>query len=161
MAIPKGIKIVAPKYDKSFDELVIRLGKEGATDAILADAMEVSTAQMSEWEGKHKSFREALARARTSSMATHERSLMLAFTSKEGNAQLIQSLLRANYDGYQNSTYQPVGKQANAKGKEPVETIDFNAAIEQLLADLKAAEKEEDEEDPRAKPQIGLRGRND
>lgn len=155
MTIPKGIKVVAPKYHKDMDELVVRLGKEGATDAMLADSLDVSTEQMADWESKHKSFRDALARARTSSKAMHERSLMAAYSSKEGNPALIQSLLRANYDGYQNSTYQPVGKQGGNKGKEQAETIDFNAEIQKLLDTLKAAGDEDDDADPRGKMKVG------
>ncbi len=148
MSIPKGIKVVMPKYRKELDELVVKLGKEGATDAIIADSLDISTDQMAEWESKYKSFKEALARARTSSKAMHERSLMAAYSSKEGNPALIQSLLRANYDGYQNSTYQPVGKQANGRGKEPAEIVDYNKMIDDLIATLRDGDDQQEQNAP-------------
>lgn len=131
-----------PKYQKEYEDLVVVLGKAGATDAIISDELGISTEQLIEWERTRKTFAEAMKRSRTSSRAFHERALMAAYSSKEGNPTLIQSLLKANFsDSYQNATYQGVGKGGNKKD-EAVASIDFQAEIETLLNTLRSLDDE-------------------
>lgn len=155
MTIPKGIKVVAPKYDKSYDERVIQLAKQGATIAIMADDIGVSIDQLKEWERTKKSFKEAMAVAMTSSRAFHEKRLIESYNNKDSNSTLIQSLLKANFgDVYQTSTYQPAGKNGG-KNNEPLNEIDYQGEITKLLESLRSSDEQE------SKPVGKMVGRKD
>jgi hypothetical protein len=137
MRISRDIKATLPKYDKSYDQRVVELAKQGATEAIMADDLGVSIEQLREWAKGKKSFKDAMAVAMTSSRAFHERRLIESYNSKDGNSTLIQSLLKANFsDVYTNSTYQP----ASQRKEKEVEQIDFQGAIADLIQELKDAD---------------------
>ncbi len=130
--------IGAKGYLKDFDDQVIELGKNGATMAIMADALSVSIEQLEDWARVKKSFKDALSVAMTSSRAFHERRLIESYTNKDSNSTLIQSLLKANFgDVYTNSTYQPAGTGGKSKKADLAEPINFNEEIASLIRELR------------------------
>jgi len=122
------------KYQLSFADEVISLGKQGFTRSMIAANFGVAVDMLDTWAAKKAAFKDGLAIAMTASQAFHEKKLIESYNNKDGNSSLISQLLRANFgDVYKSST-------DNSKPKaHATENINFDEQITKLLADLKVA----------------------
>ena len=131
------------KYTVPFDplwlDLIVELGKEGATPANIAAAINMSETTLKKLIKERKNFAQAFELAMTHSKSFHEKALRDSYTNKDANSALIVALLRSVFPAdYQTATQS--GNGAGARKKEPEEPIDFNMEIQKLLSELKASD---------------------
>ncbi len=122
------------KYQLTFADEVVELGKQGFTRSMIAAHFGIAVEMLDTWSAKKSAFKEGLAIAMTASQAFHESKLIQAYENKDANASLVTNLLRANFgDVYKSST------DSSKVKVSPTESIDFSAEISRLIADLQAA----------------------
>ena len=129
------------KYTVPFDplwlDLIVELGKEGATPANIAAAIGMSENTMKKLIKERKSFAQAFELAMTHSKSFHETALRESYTNKDANSALIVALLRSVFPSdYQTATQ---GGNGGGKKKEDAEPVDYQKEISDLIASLKGA----------------------
>jgi hypothetical protein len=123
------------KYQLSFADEVIGLGKQGFTRSMIATHFGVAVDMLDTWSAKKPAFKDGMAIAMTASQAFHEAKLIQAYENKDANASLVTNLLRANFgDTYKSST----DGAKTIKTSNP-EKINFAAEVEALIESLKGA----------------------
>ena len=123
------------KYQLSFADEVIVLGKQGFTLSMIAAHFGVAAEMLNTWSAKKPAFKEGLGIAMTASQAFHEAKLIQAYENKDANASLVTNLLRANFgDTYKSST-----DSAKANKTSSLEKVDYTAEVEALIESLKMA----------------------
>ena len=93
---------LAAKYDEAFCELIIDMGKQGASDAEMAAACGITVQTLENWIEAHPPFLCAYGLSRTYAQAWWERQArMAAFSpSADTNASLIKHALDSRFPGY-------------------------------------------------------------
>ena len=97
------------KYTVPFDplwlDLIVELGKEGATPANIAAAIGMSETTLKKLIKERKNFAQAFELAMTHSKSFHEKALRDSYTNKDANSALIVALLRSVFPAdYQTAT---------------------------------------------------------
>lgn len=124
------------KYDPSFCEIVVELGKGGKSTAQMCAHFDISRQTIDNWAADHPDFLEALSRAKVHAQAWWEEQGVKGMTSDKFNAAVWKKSVEARFreDYTERREHELTGK-----GGGPIETSDVTpakrrAAVAAILA---------------------------
>lgn len=85
------------KYDPSYCEVVVELGKEGKSIAQMCAHFDISRQTIDNWAEQHPDFLEALSRAKAHMQAKLEELGFSGLHSKDFNAQVWKTTMQARF----------------------------------------------------------------
>ena len=110
---------------------MIELGLEGASQKIIWSTLGISKSTAEAYKKKYPEFAEALDLALVHSQAFYERQMLANIENKGYNSRLVEIILRGQFQGDYRET-----RDTKVDAKVDV-VIDFNAAVKDLINDLK------------------------
>lgn len=127
-----AIKRLSPKFDTKMCEVMIAMGKEGASQKMIWSQLGISKQTAETWRKNHPSFAEALDLALVHAQSYWETQLLANVENKNFNSRLVEIALRGQFQqDYRETRDTKVDLKAEVK-------IDFNKEIADLISALKA-----------------------
>ena len=121
------------KFTKDHAEMVLDLGKQGASQKTMYSAMGISKGTAARLKKEDPAFAEAMDLATVHGQAFWETQLLANIENKAFNSRLAEIALRGQYpDDYRETREQKIDLKADV-------SIDFNGAVNDLIKQLKAA----------------------
>jgi hypothetical protein len=121
------------KFKPEHAELVIELGKQGASQKTMYAAMGISKATAARLKKEDPAFAEAMDMATVHGQAFWETQILANIENKTFNSRLAEIALRGQYpDDYRETRDQKVDLKAEV-------TVDFAGAVGDLIKQLKNA----------------------
>lgn len=121
------------KFTKEHANLVIELGKQGASQKTMYAALGISKATAARLKKEDTAFAEAMDLATVHGQAFWESQLLANIENKAYNSRLAEIALRGQYpEDYRETRDQKVDLKAEV-------SIDFKGAVDDLIKKLKAA----------------------
>lgn len=125
------------KFTPEMAKTIIELGQQGASQKAMYAAVGISKDVAARWKKDDKDFFETMSLATTFSQAYWENMLLANIDNKTFNSRVAELALKGQFpDDYGNRM------EVKQDIKADVKVIDFNAAINDLLRNLKEAEEE-------------------
>jgi hypothetical protein len=124
------------KFTPEMADVIIELGKQGASQKAMYAAIGISKSTAANWKANDPVFSEAMSMATTYGQAYWENMMLANIDNKNFNSRVAEIALKGQYpDDY--------GNKMDIKQdiKADVKVIDFNAAVDDLLRNLKEAEE--------------------
>lgn len=119
---------------------ITNMGRQGYTARMIGLELDLSQEEMQARAKEDPDFARALRKAADLSLGFHEGELVKNAGVKSYNTQAVGALLRANHpDKYEAASY----RTASEKTSTASDSIDYEAEISKLIADLKKADSEE------------------
>ena len=114
-------------------DIVIEMGKQGASQKAMYAAIGISKTTAATWKKNNPDFCEAMDMATTHGQAFWENLMLANIDNRSFNSRVAEIALRGQYpDDYKDR--QEIKQEIKAEI-----TVDFNAAVDQLLKDLDEA----------------------
>ena len=123
------------KYDPAILQTIIDMGLQGASQKMIWSKLGISAGTARAWREKHSDFAETLDLALVHSQAFWESQMLANVENKNFNSRMVEIAVRGQF---------PSDYKDNREVKQEIKaevTVDFNAAVDQLLKDLKEAEQ--------------------
>ena len=125
------------KYDPEILPIILEMGLTGASQKMIWSKLGISAGTARAWKEKYPDFAEALDLALVHSQAFWETAMLTNVENKNFNSRMVEIAVRGQF---------PADYKQNVDVKQDVKAdvkiIDFNAAINDLLKNLKDAEEE-------------------
>jgi transposase len=119
------------KYDPKYCELIVELGKAGASQKTMWSNIGISKTTAATWQKNHPEFEEAVSRATTESQAYWEREGLANLNNRTYNVRLFEIMTKSLFP----ADYREV-KENKVDVKAEV-TIDFGGEVAKLISALK------------------------
>jgi len=119
------------KFTKEMADIVIELGKQGASQKAMYAAIGISKDTAAKWKKDDELFAETMSMATTYGQAFWENMMLANIDNKSFNSRIAEICLRGQYpDEYR----ERMDIKQNIKQET---TIDFNKEVSELIAALK------------------------
>lgn len=124
------------KYDPKMLETMIEMGRQGASQKMIWSELGISKSTADAWRKKYPDFADALDLALVHSQAYWERLMLANAENKNFNTRMVEVAVRGQFQ-------QDYRERMDIKQdiNQKVE-VDFNAAVTDLIAQLKKAGEE-------------------
>jgi len=123
------------KYDPAILPTILEMGLQGSSQKMIWSKLGISSSTARAWREKHADFAEALDLALVHSQAFWETQMLANVENKNFNTRMVEVAVRGQFP----SDYKD-RQEIKAEVKQEV-SIDFNAAIGNLLKSLKESEE--------------------
>jgi len=118
-------------FTKEMAEIILDLGKQGASQKTMYAAIGISKSTAAKWKEENPEFAETMSLATTYAQSWWENMLLANLENKAFNSRLVEIALRGQFpDEYKDN------REVKATVKQEV-TIDFNKEIQDLIDSLK------------------------
>jgi hypothetical protein len=125
--LPKAKK----KFTKEMADIVIELGKQGASQKAMYAAIGISKDTAAKWKKDDELFSETMSMATTYGQAFWENMMLANIDNKAFNSRVAEIALRGQYpDDYKDN------REIKSNVKQEV-VVDFAGEIQKLIASLK------------------------
>lgn len=123
-------KLIA-KFDPKMCDVIIAMGKEGASQKMMWSQLGISKTTAENWKKKHAEFAEALDIALVHAQSYWETQLLANVENKNFNSRLVEIALRGQFQqDYRETRETKIDLKAEIK-------VDYQKEIAELLAALK------------------------
>jgi transposase len=123
-------KLIA-KFDPKMCDVIIQMGKEGASQKMMWSQLGISKSTAENWKKKHPEFGEALDIALVHAQSFWETQLLANVENKNFNSRLVEIALRGQFQqDYRETRDTKIDLKAEIK-------VDYQKEIAELLAALK------------------------
>jgi len=123
-------KLIA-KFDPKMCDVIIAMGKEGASQKMMWSQLGISKGTAENWKKKHAEFAEALDIALVHAQSYWETQLLANVENKNFNSRLVEIALRGQFQqDYRETRDTKIDLKAEIK-------VDYQKEIAELLAALK------------------------
>ena len=124
-------KLIA-KFDPKMCDVIIAMGKEGASQKMMWSQLGISKQTAETWKKKHADFAEALDIALVHAQSYWETQLLANVENKNFNSRLVEIALRGQFQqDYRETKDTKIDLKAEVK-------IDFQKEINDLISALKS-----------------------
>ena len=124
-------KKLVPKFDPKMCDVIIEMGKEGASQKMMWSQLCISKTTAETWKKNHPEFLEALEIALVHAQSYWETQLLANVENKNFNSRLVEIALRGQFQqDYRESRDTKIDVKAEIK-------VDYQKEIAELLAALK------------------------
>jgi hypothetical protein len=123
------------KYKPEMCDVVVELGKTGASQKIMFSSLGISKQTADRWKKEKPDFAEAMDRAVVEAQAWWEREALANLNNRTYNTRLFEIATRAQF---------PADYKERMEIKQDIKadvSIDFAGAVSNLIKDLKAAKE--------------------
>ena len=118
-------------FTKEMADVVLDLGKEGASQKAMYAAIGISKDTAARWKDEDPYFKETMSMATTHGQAFWENMMLANIDNRSFNSRIAEIALRGQYpDDYKDR------QEIKAQVKQEV-TVDFNKEIAELISALK------------------------
>ena len=125
-------KSLTPKFENKMCDVIIAMGKEGASQKMMWSKIGISKQTAESWRKKHVSFAEALDLALVHAQSYWETQLLANVENKNYNSRLVEIALRGQFQqDYRETRDTKVDAKVEIK-------VDYNKEIADLIAALKS-----------------------
>jgi hypothetical protein len=122
-----------PKFTPEMADLIIELGKQGASQKSMYAAIGISKDTAAKWKKEDPFFFETMSLATTYGQSYWENLMLINVENKAFNSRVAELCLRGQYpDDYKDTREQKVDLRAEV-------TVDFAGAVNDLIKQLKNA----------------------
>lgn len=123
------------KYDPAMCERVVELGKQGASQKMMAADLEISNTTWKKWKKDNAEFGDAVDLALVHSQAYWERLMLVNAENKNFNTRMVEIAVRGQFqEDYRDRMDKKVDIKADVN-------IDFKGAVDALINELKQDEQ--------------------
>lgn len=127
--------MTASKYDPAMCERVVELGKQGASQKMMAADLEISQKTWQTWKKDNAEFGDAVDLALVNSQAYWERLMLVNAENKNFNTRMVEIAVRGQFqEDYRDRMDKKVDIKADVN-------IDFKGAVDALINELKQDEQ--------------------
>jgi transposase len=124
-------KKLIPKFEPKMCDVIIAMGKEGASQKMMWSQLGISKGTAETWKKKHAEFAEALDIALVHAQSYWETQLLANVENKNFNSRLVEIALRGQFQqDYRETRDTKIDLKAEIK-------VDYQKEIAELLAALK------------------------
>ena len=124
-------KKLIPKFDPKMCDVIINMGKEGASQKMMWSQLGISKGTAETWKKKHSEFAEALDIALVHAQSYWETQLLANVENKNFNSRLVEIALRGQFQqDYRETRDTKIDAKVEIK-------VDYQKEIADLLAALK------------------------
>ena len=123
-------KLIA-KFDPKMCDVIIAMGKEGASQKMMWSQLGISKSTAETWKKNHPEFAEALEIALVHAQSYWETQLLANVENKNFNSRLVEIALRGQFQqDYRETRENKVEVKADV-------VIDFQGAVNEVIKELK------------------------
>ena len=127
-----GNKRLTPKFDTKMCNVMIAMGREGASQKMMWSELGISKQTADTWRKNHPSFAEALDLALVHAQSYWETQLLANVENKNYNSRLVEIALRGQFQqDYRETRDTKVDAKVEIK-------VDYNKEIADLISALKS-----------------------
>jgi len=124
-------KKLIPKFESKMCDVIIAMGKEGASQKMMWSQLGISKGTAETWKKKHSEFAEALDIALVHAQSYWETQLLANVENKNFNSRLVEIALRGQFQqDYRETRDTKIDAKVEIK-------VDYQKEIADLLAALK------------------------
>lgn len=124
------------KYDPAMCDRVVELGKQGASQKMMAADLGISNTTWKKWKKDNAEFGDAVDLALVHSQAYWERLMLVNAENRNFNTRMVEIAVRGQFqEDYRDRMDKKVDIKADVN-------IDFKGAVDALINELKQEEKE-------------------
>jgi hypothetical protein len=124
-------KKLVPKFDPKMCDVIIEMGKEGASQKMMWSQLGISKTTAETWKKNHPEFLEALEIALVHAQSYWETQLLANVENKNFNSRLVEIALRGQFQqDYRETRDTKIDVKAEIK-------VDYQKEIAELIAALK------------------------